>query len=80
MGGTTLLPAGIPPSHVFGGTDLWSAWDALEYVLYRKVCQAAPQPLWTIGGDAGVLAALGKPTVGVDRRRRSRCGSRWGKL
>ena len=44
-------------SYLFGGTDYWSNYDHIEYLLARFVEQSGG-PTWTIGGQTDILRDL----------------------
>jgi hypothetical protein len=52
------------PSYVFGGTDLWTHYDILEYVLERFVNQPGG-PVWTIGGQSVILRGQQGPVHNI---------------
>ncbi|MBE3134161.1 MAG: hypothetical protein IMZ55_11845, partial [Acidobacteria bacterium] len=47
-------------SYLFGGKSTWTHYDYVEYLLDRFV-NAAGGPVWTIGGQASILAGLSEP-------------------
>lgn len=42
----------------FGGSDLWSRYDMLEYLVERMLNTSSDLPIWSIGGQADLLAAV----------------------
>lgn len=46
-------------TYLYGGTDLWTRFDALEYILGRFVDESGDDgPEWSIGGQVSVLQGL----------------------
>lgn len=57
---TQLIPTAQTPttdynqSYVFGGSDVWTAFDMLTYLLERVV-NGTNRPRWTLGGQVSIL-------------------------
>lgn len=47
----------VDGSYLFGGTDTWSNFDALEYLIARHLTVSG-QPVWTLGGQVDILKNL----------------------
>ncbi len=47
-----------PAVYGFGGSDLWSRYDMLEYLLARFCNSGTTGPIWSIGGQADLLKSV----------------------